>query len=87
MGLVFLSALNNRNGGYSKGCCWHMGYVFLACLPCLALVGEDVPILKQAWSARVEGFLGCPHRLQGGEGGIGERLWEGVTRRGTVSRM
>jgi hypothetical protein len=40
--LVFLWVPHNWSGGYPKGCCLCVGYVFLAWQPCLASVGKDM---------------------------------------------
>jgi hypothetical protein len=64
-----------------------VGYVLLAGLPCLASVGEEAPSLKETCSTRVGESSEDPYHSVEKENGEGEELWEGVTRRGTVSGM
>ena len=60
-----------------------MGYVVLAGLPCLSLVGKDVPSLSETWGARVQEYPGTPlhtQRRRGWRGwgkGCGRGDWEG----------
>ena len=70
----------------SQKCCLYVGYVLLAGLCCLASVGEEAPSLEETLlSARVGGYPGEPTHWRSRE--IGEGLWEGVTRRGSVNGM
>jgi hypothetical protein len=64
--------LNNWRGGYSKSCCLSVGYVLLAGLPCLTLVGEEAHSFTETQSTRVGGYPGGPipaQRRRGGDGG------------------
>lgn len=57
---IFLWVLNNWSRVYPKSYCLHVGYDLLAGLPCLALVGKDVPSPAKTWCAGWEIARGPP---------------------------
>jgi hypothetical protein len=66
-----------------------MGNILLAGLPCLVSVGEQgLSLASQRLEVLGVGkYPGGPHLLRReGNWEMGERLWEGVTKRGKMSR-
>jgi hypothetical protein len=61
--LVFMC--NNWSRSYPKSCCLYGGYILLAELPCLTLVGEEVLSLSETLSAGVGGYPEVPTHSEG----------------------
>jgi hypothetical protein len=73
--------LNNWSRGYPKSCCLSVGYLLLAGLPGLALVGEE-GLASQRLEVPGWGYPGDPTYSEEKGRRMGERMWEGVTRGG-----
>ena len=66
-------------------CLWDM--YFLAGLPCLASMAEEMPSLTESWSTGVRGYPDGSYCSEENGRGDMEELWEAVAERGAVSGM
>jgi hypothetical protein len=59
-----------RTGAIPKSCCLYLGFVLLAGLPCVTLVGAEAPNLAETWCAGVRELpgAGATHSKEKGNG-------------------